>query len=367
MKALVRRGLDALAHRIAVRLPAPQNFQQLPYIAPVAPAASVPLPQNASDQSSWVEYARQNQAAMTYQTKSFADRMLFLGGQIAAASLRTCGPINHLGEAEFKVSSQWGEDGIIEWLCLQLPNIPRSFVEFGVQNYSEANTRFLLQNRGWKGLILDGDEASMRQLREEELYWKYDLTAVGAFITAENINDLIYDHGFDGELGILSVDIDGNDYWVLKAITCVNPSIIIMEVNGVFGDLKAFTIPYRPDFTRFEGHYSGQYFGCSIKAARQICEDRGYTYLGTNIGGVNAFFVRNDLAGDVLQNLREVRTWAARHRDSRNRAAQLDFVRGIRRYDLIKDLPAVDIDSGKVTAIRDLGELYSPEFLRNFE
>jgi hypothetical protein len=358
MKAIVRRGLDALAHRIAVRLQAPQMIQQAPYSGP----------QHASpDQGRWVEHVQQGQAAIAHHTKSFSERMLVLSGQLSAASLSNRSSLNHLGEAEFRVTSQWGEDGIIEWLCARLPKIPRSFVEFGVQNYSEANTRFLLQNRGWKGLIIDGDEASMRQLREEELYWKYDLTAVGAFITAENIDNLIGDNGFAGELGILSVDIDGNDYWVLKAISCVNPAIIIMEVNGIFGDLKAFTIPYRPDFTRFEGHYSGQYFGCSIKAARDICEERGYTYIGTNTNGVNAFFVRNDLAVDLLQSLGEIRTWPPRHRDSRSRAGQLDFVRGVRRYDLIKDLPVVDLESDAITAIRDLGDLYSSEFLRDFE
>ena len=116
---------------------------------------------------------------------------------------------------------------------------PRSFIEFGVESFAEANTRFLIENRGWRGLVLDGNKDYMEALRKDALYWRHDLTAVPAFITAENINGLIRDADFAGSIGILSVDIDGNDYWVLEAIDCVDPAIIICEINGVFGDLRA--------------------------------------------------------------------------------------------------------------------------------
>ncbi len=200
-----------------------------------------------------------------------------------------------------------GEDGVIEWLCQKLPDISRSFVEFGVENFAEANACFLIENRGWRGLVMDGGESHMAGLRREALYWRHDLTAVGAFVTVENINELIAGNGFAGELGILSVDIDGNDYWVLEAIDCVKPAIVICEVNGVFGDLQPFTIPYRPDFRRLEAHYSGQYFGCSIAAVKMLCERKGYTFIGANTNGVNAFFVRTDLAGPIVESIGEIR------------------------------------------------------------
>jgi hypothetical protein len=306
------------------------------------------------------------QAMLTYHSLNRLDRSLLLQGRIAAMQIGAREKIGHLGEVEFRVCSQWGEDGIIEWLCQRIPNISRSFVEFGVENFAEANARFLLENRGWRGLVMDGSATHMASLRQDALYWRHDLTAVAAFITAENINRLITENGFAGELGILSVDIDGNDYWVLETIDCVDPAIIICEINGVFGDLKPFTVPYRPDFQRMDAHYSGQYFGCSLAAAKLLCRRKGYTFLGTNTNGVNAFFVRDDLAGPIVESLGEARAWAPRHRDSRDRRGELDFVRGLGRYELVADMPVVDIPSGQLVAMRELEPLYSDAFLEDF-
>lgn len=306
------------------------------------------------------------QSMLMHHFMDRSNRTLFLGGRIASLHLAASDRIGTLADVEFRVWSQWGEDGIIEWLCQKIPQIPRSFVEFGVENFSEANTRFLIENRGWRGLVIDGNEEHMRSLRDHPVYWRHDLTAVSAFVTAENINELITTHGFGGELGILSVDIDGNDYWVLNAIDCVRPAIIICEVNGVFGDLHAITVPYRPDFQRLETHYSGQYFGCSLAAVQRLCARKGYAFIGTNSTGVNAFFVREDLAGPALSAVREIRAWPPRHRDSRDIHGRLDFVRGMSRYDLVADLPVVDLSSNRLVAIRDLWPLYSDKFLEDF-
>jgi hypothetical protein len=308
----------------------------------------------------------EQQAMLTHHSLSRLDRSLLLQGRIAANQIAARPRIRHLGDVEFRVCSQWGEDGIIEWLCHKIPEVPRSFIEFGVENYVEANTRFLIENRGWRGLVLDGDKTHMEALRHDALYWRHDLTAVPAFITAENINDLIADHGFNGQIGILSVDIDGNDYWVLDAINCVTPAIIICEINGIFGDLRAFTIPYRSDFQRMDAHYSGQYFGCSIAAARKLCARKGYSFVGTNTNGVNAFFVRDDLAPPIFDAIDEPRAWPPRHRDSRGRDGKLDFVRGIGRYDLVADMPVVDLETDTLVPLRSLTPLYSDAFLKDF-
>jgi hypothetical protein len=307
------------------------------------------------------------QAALLYHCTSRLDRSLFLHGRISATQISKRDRIKHLGDVEFSVSSQWGEDGIIEWLCGKIPNMPRSFVEFGVENFSEANCRFLMENRGWRGLVMDGDESYMAGLRQQTLYWRHDLTAAHAFITAENINSLIESHDFGGELGLLSVDIDGNDYWVLDAISCISPTIIVCEINGIFGDLQPLTIPYYSEFQRFDAHYSGQYFGCSIAAARIVCERKGYTFIGTNTNGVNAFFVRNDVADPIIASIEEIRVHAPRHRDSRNVKGELDFVRGLSRYHLIADMPVVDLRTDKIVSMRELQPLYSEQFLEEFQ
>jgi hypothetical protein len=306
------------------------------------------------------------QTMLTHHSLDRLDRSLLLQGRIAANQGMALPRIRHLGDVEFRVYSQWGEDGIIDWLCGKLPDIPRSFIEFGVESFAEANTRFLIENRGWRGLVLDGNKDHMEALRKEALYWRHDLTAVSAFITAENINGLIRDADFSGSIGILSVDIDGNDYWVLEAIDCVDPTIIICEINGVFGDLRAISVPYRPDFQRMDGHYSGQYFGCSIEAARRLCSRKGYSFLGTNTNGVNAFFVRDDLAPPVLAAIEDVRSWAPRHRDSRNHDGKLDFTRGLGRYDLVADMPVVDLDTNVLVPLHSLRPLYSEAFLKDF-
>lgn len=325
---------------------------------------------NAEQQQILTEQQRHllgQQAALMYHCTNRLDRSLFLQGRIAAVEISRRDKIRDLGDVEFSVSSQWGEDGIIEWLCGKIPNMPRSFVEFGVENFSEANCRFLMENRGWRGLVMDGNESYMTGLRQEALYWRQDLTAAQAFITAENINSLITGHDFGGELGLLSVDIDGNDYWILDAIDCVFPAIIICEVNGVFGDLQPFTIPYFPEFQRFDAHYSGQYFGCSVAAAKLVCERKGYTFIGTNTNGVNAFFVRNDVAGPIVASIEEIRAHAPRHRDSRNIKGELDFVRGLSRYHLIADMPVVDVRTDKIVPMRELQPLYSDRFLKDFQ
>jgi hypothetical protein len=399
MRNIVRRAFDAVARRLAYRiaralsLPPEEMIQgiscrldqlagmrdqmdrlaemreQIDHLSRLAAetqdrdAAAAGLLHGISQQ---LQHVLGGQAMDRYHARSTLDRGLLLQGRTAALKVQERERIHHLGDVEFRVTSQWGEDGIIEWLCHKLPGIPRSFVEFGVENYGESNTRFLLQNRGWKGLVIDGNQGYMDALRTDELYWRYDITAVGAFVTAENINGLIGDYGFAGDLGILSVDIDGTDYWVLKSIDAVQPAIIICEINGVFGDLKALTVPYRPDFDRLSAHYSGQYFGCSVRAVERLCRERGYSFVGTNTGGVNAFFVRNDLAKPVLDSISEIRAWPQRHRDSRDTAGRQDFARGQDKLLLIRDMPAVDLDTGKVVPIRQLYPLYSEKFLEDF-
>ena len=270
----------------------------------------------------------------------------------------------HHADVEFRVSSQWGEDGIIEWLCHVLPDLPRRFVEFGVDNYEEANTRFLLQNRGWSGLVMDRSAEHMLGIRNEEFYWRHELVAIAAIITQDNIDELIASAGFSGEIGILSVDIDGNDYWVLSAIASVQPAIIICEINGLLGDRHALTIPYKPDFDRLAAHHSGLYFGASVRAISSLCEAKGYRFIGTNSNGVNAFYVRDDLASCVLDRMEEVRAWPPRHRDARDEAGALTYVRGSDNAELIKDLPVLNIETATTAPLAGFFPLYSETWLR---
>ena len=91
----------------------------------------------------------------------------------------------------------------------RLAPLPDSFVEFGVGNYRESNTRFLLLNNNWRGLVLDGHAGSIKQIQQDEIYWRHTLTARSAWITRDNVNDLLREAEFSGEIGLLSIDIDG--------------------------------------------------------------------------------------------------------------------------------------------------------------
>jgi hypothetical protein len=210
---------------------------------------------------------------------------------------------------------------------------------------------------------MDSSEARLSELRTEALCWRYDLSATAAFITRDNINDLVTAEGFDGPLGLLSIDVDGNDYWIWEAIDRVEPAIVVCEYNSILGDVRPISIPYNPDFRRFSAEPSGLYFGCSISALRRLAGDKGYTFVGTNSNGVNAFFVRNDLAKGVLNNIRRPVAFPSRHRDSRDAEGRLTFTRGQDRLRLIEDLPVVDVSTGETLRLRDIGRPYSDEWV----
>lgn len=307
---------------------------------------------------------RKREAAALRHLADLAERTLFLQGQVAARAIDPAKTLKRLSDAEFRVFSQWGEDGIVEWLVAQLDGISDRFVEFGVETFKEANCRFLLENRNWKGLVIDGSEANMRAMRNAPFYWMHDVMGVPAFVTAENINQLITDAGFAGELGILSVDIDGNDYWVWQAIECVNAAIVICEVNPALGDVHPVTVPYDPAFWRFNAHESGVYFGASIAALRHLAVKKGYTFVGTSLTGINAFFVRSDLAASVLNKLEAIVAHPIRHRDSRGADGRLTYKGGMARYDLIAHLPVVNVVTGETKILREMGAPYSSEWLK---
>ena len=224
------------------------------------------------------------------------ERDRFLQGQIASRQIRDMTSIQRLADVEFGVFSQWGEDGILEWIIAQIDDVPESFVEFGVEDYRESNTRFLLQNRNWRGLVIDGSEKHVERIKSDGITWRHDLTACASFIDCSNINQLIRDAGFLGDIGVLSVDIDGNDYWVWEAIDVVNAAIVVVETNAIFGDLAAVSVPYRADFERAKAHFSNLFFGASPKALSHLAEKKNYQLLGSNLAGSNLFFVHNDYA-----------------------------------------------------------------------
>lgn len=256
---------------------------------------------------------------------------------------------------EFPVHSQWGEDGIIQFLVSKIPIENCIFVEFGVEDYRESNTRFLLKNNNWAGLVIDASERNIAAIKSDDLFWRYNLKAECAFVDRDNINDLITRNGIRGDIGLLSIDVDGNDFWLWDAIESISPRIVICEYNSLFGRYKKVTTPYDPRFDRMRAHYSGIYFGASLSALHALGIKKGYSLVGCTSAGNDAFFVRNDVLNDLTTRTPRQAYVRANFRQARDREGNLLFIGQDEELDLIGELRVVDVESHQFIKVRDLG------------
>jgi hypothetical protein len=197
----------------------------------------------------------------------------------------------------FKMTSQNGEDGIIADIFRRIGTTNRHFVEFGASNGSENNTVYLLR-QGWSGLWMDADTAAVNtaktNFRQEIEDGK--LTVLERFITAESIEDLFQQGKVPDEFDLLSIDIDRNDYYVWERITHYRPRVVIVEYNAGFPPTRSWVVPY--DAKAFGSSSQGNGNGASLKALEELGAKKGYSLVGCDLNGVNAFFVRDDLLGD---------------------------------------------------------------------
>ena len=265
-------------------------------------------------------------------------------GRIESRQLESLDKLE-LQNNEFQVFSQWGEDGIVQMLLrhIEIPN--KIFIEFGVENYTESNTRFLLINDNWTGLVIDGSPENISYIKQDSIYWQRNIKAVQAFIDRDNINKIIAENGVKGEIGLLSIDIDGNDYWVWQAIDSINPAIVISEYNFRFGTNRAVTVPYQADFVRTQAHHSNIYFGASLRALCLLANKKGYAFLGCNSTGINAFFVRKDLKPDHIKELSVEEGYVVgKFRESRNQIGELIFLTLEEEQKILESLPLIEVN-----------------------
>ena len=296
-------------------------------------------------------------------TKRDADTLKSLIAQSLVRDNKTS-KFNSIQDTEFKVFSQWGEDGIIQYLINKLPIENKVFVEFGVEDYAEANTRFLLENDNWSGLVMDGSLENISKIKSSQIYWKYDLDAKDIFITKDNIDSIIQDYidenNFNKEIGLLSVDLDGNDYYVWDSIKCIDPVIVICEYNSIFGNKHSVTVPYDSEFVRTQKHYSNLYFGASLKAFCNLATTKGYEFIGVNKNSVNAFFVKKEYAQKYIEELITIpddKIAISKFRESRDIDGTLTFLKGSQRIELIKEMPIVNLGDGNLVKIKTLYKL----------
>jgi hypothetical protein len=283
-----------------------------------------------------------------FQGTEAHERTRELIGTILADRFAEKRRIASLHDVEFRVHSQFGDDGIIQWLTARLPSLPKRFVEFGVEDYTESNTRFLMVNRNWSGLVMDGSPSNIARLRKRKWFWRYDLTALPRFVTRENVDKLIAEWAGSEPVGLLHIDVDGNDYWLWEAVECISPGIVIMEYNAIFGAERAITIPYKAQFNRFAAHYSGQYFGASLVALTHMAKIKGYALIGSNSAGNNAYFLRRDLLSNELVEMAVDSAFVQPNfRESRENSGRLDFLSYEQRRELIRGMLVVNVKNGQ--------------------
>jgi len=257
--------------------------------------------------------------------------------------------IKKLNDIEFKIFSQFGDDGIIQYLINNLDIKTETFIEFGVEDYLESNTRYLLINNNWSGFVMDGDNSNIESIKKSYFYWKHDLEARSVFITKNNINSLLSIPSFsDEEIGLLHIDLDGNDFFIWREIT-IKPIIVIIEYNSVFGIERPISIPYSDNFIRTKAHFSNLYWGASLKSLYLLAKEKGYAFVGCNSAGNNAYFVRKDKINTIVKEttLREGYV-ESKYRESRNADGKLTYLSHEDRSKMIKGLPVFNIVSEKI-------------------
>ena len=193
-------------------------------------------------------------------------------------------------------NSQSNESDLIDSLVANL-SIPKTFVEFGFSGW-EFNCVGLAKNQKWRGLLVDGVDWNVKVA--QQLYGK-NVSAKSMWIDIDNMQ-LLMGYFSDDGLGVLSIDVDGNDYWFLERFISVRPAIISIEFNVSFG-LRPITVLYDAGFDRQKKHMSKEYYGASLTALSHLCSKNGYSLVKISSNGVNAFFVRNDLMGNNISSL----------------------------------------------------------------
>lgn len=237
-----------------------------------------------------------------------------------------------------KPLAQNDEEVILRRL-LQRYEVPRTFVEFGFSGW-EFNCAGLV--RDWRGLLVDGNPYNIKIART---ILPSAVTSMQLWITLETLK-AIEDWVGGAELGVLSVDVDGNDYWFLQRLIPLRPAIVISEYNSSFG-LRPVTVPYDPAFDRLKKHESHTYYGASLAALAYLTASHGYSLMEISNSGVNAFFVRNDLLAPDDRPLQPQHAFREKlFADGSRQPAQ---------WERIRHLPFVDVTTAPMLDAQEAG------------
>lgn len=193
---------------------------------------------------------------------------------------------------EFSGFSQNGEDGILDVLRSQLLSSNRYFMEIGSSDGIENNSAWLVVAEKYNGMMIEGNPKHVERANRIVVGYSVGAECKSMFVTRENVQDL-KSIVFYQNPDVFSLDIDGNDYYIARAILNggFRPKIIVVEFNSVYGPERSMTVEYRDDFVFTTAHPTQLYYGVSIAGWRKFFESHGYHFVTVERNGVNAFFV----------------------------------------------------------------------------
>ena len=266
---------------------------------------------------------------------------------------------NYLWDKEFKVYSQFGEDGILTYLCQNLEIHQPNIMEIGTGNFLECNSRFLCEIFNAKLVAVDGKSELVKTLNGLDINWKTTIHPLVKWVNSGNIVEII-DFAKDklGNIDILSIDLDGIDYWVAEKIDVKDMKIIIAEYNPLFGYNFPVTIFDDPAFVRSKKHFSELFYGASLPAFIDLFEKQGFKFIGTNHVGHNAFFCNEKELDKIkirIPNLMEIQNMVGWNvRDGKNRKGKLEYISGNERLEMIGDLEVLNLQTRKSMLVKNL-------------
>ena len=207
----------------------------------------------------------------------------------------------------FKTYSEADEDGILHYIFALIGTTNKRLLDIGAAGINISNTANLVINHGWKGLLIEGD--LKRVLSARKFYEtfpnirNYPPVVVDKWVTSDNVNQVIMENGFSGDIDLLSIDIDGVDYWIWDAINCMQPRVVIVEYQCIWGPEKSVTVPNSPDFKpEYHGRF-GIYSGASLAAFVKLGKRKGYRLVGCSRYGYNAFFIQNGIGEEFFPEI----------------------------------------------------------------
>jgi hypothetical protein len=208
-----------------------------------------------------------------------------------------------LSKVGFKVYSQFEEDGMLLYIFSLIGTTNKRVVEICAGDGVQCMAANLIINHGWDGLLFEGDrklaKRGIKFFASNESTWLHPPVFKQAWLTRENVDGLITESGFAGEVDLLSLDVDGNDYYLMEAINSIKPRVIVCETHNVIPADLSLTIPYKPDFNRMQNLHP-DFMGASLLAMKKLLNKKGYRLIGSHRFGFNAFFMLNEVGTEYF-------------------------------------------------------------------